>query len=123
MRYLLIGIGTIVALIGGFAAFIALRGVPSYKAQVVNLKVESNPHRIEKGQKLAAMLCSSCHMDPNTGKLTGRRMDEAPRLYAGRSATSIQCGEDAADELAGEVRLRRVREDAAAAAPSLRGRT
>lgn len=82
MRYLLIGIGIIVALIGGFAAFIALRGVPSYKAQVVNLKVDPTPHRIEKGQKLAAMLCSSCHMDPNTGKLTGRRMDEAPQFGA-----------------------------------------
>ncbi len=82
LRYLLFVVGIIAALAGGFAAFVAFRGVPSYKAETVNLKVEPTPVRIEKGQKLAAMLCSGCHMDPNTGKLTGRRMDEAPQFGA-----------------------------------------
>jgi mono/diheme cytochrome c family protein len=82
LRYLLIVVGIIAALAGGFAAFVAFRGIPSYKAETVSLKVEATPARVEQGQKLAAMLCSGCHMDPNTGKLTGRRMDEAPQFGA-----------------------------------------
>lgn len=82
LRYLLILIGVILIAAAGFATFVAIRGIPSYKAEVVDLKVEATSQRIEKGQKLAAMLCSGCHMDPNTGKLTGRKMDEAPQFGA-----------------------------------------
>ena len=77
LRYLLILLGVILIAVGGFAAFVALRGVPAYAAENVDLKVEATPTRIEKGQKLASMLCASCHMDPNTGKLTGKKMEEA----------------------------------------------
>ena len=77
LRYLLILLGVILIAVGGFAAFVALRGVPSYSAEKVDLKVEATPTRIEKGQKLASMLCASCHMDPNTGKFTGKKMEEA----------------------------------------------
>ena len=79
-RYLLSTLGIIVFAAGSFAAFIGIRGVPKYAAARIDLKVEPNSQRIEKGQKLASMLCASCHLDPATGKLTGRRMDEAPQF-------------------------------------------
>lgn len=75
-RYLLIILGIVIVLAGGFAAFIAIRGIPHYTAQKIDLKVQSTPERIERGRQLSSMLCNDCHMDPNTGKLTGRKMDE-----------------------------------------------
>jgi hypothetical protein len=76
LRYLLIIIGILVILVGGFAAFIEVRGIPKYTAENFNLKVTSTPERIERGRQLSAMLCNDCHLNPNTGKLTGREMTE-----------------------------------------------
>ena len=75
-RWLLIIIIIIIVLIGAFASFIAIRGIPKYTAENFNLKVTSTPERIERGRQLSTMLCNDCHMDPNTGKLTGTKMDE-----------------------------------------------
>jgi hypothetical protein len=82
LRYLLIVIGVVVLLAGGFAAYIAISGIPSYTAQNLSLKVAATPERVERGRKLATMLCRGCHMDPNTGKLTGRKMDEVTQFGA-----------------------------------------
>src|SRR5688572_371568 len=76
LRYLLIIIGIVLVAAGGFAAFVALRGVPTYTASIKNIKVQSTPERVLKGAHLSSMLCNDCHMDQNTGKLTGRKMDE-----------------------------------------------
>jgi mono/diheme cytochrome c family protein len=80
LRYLLITIGIIIVAAGCFAAFVAFRGIPSYKAEKIDLKIESTPDRIARGQKLASMLCAGCHMDPNTGKLTGRELKDVPQF-------------------------------------------
>ena len=80
LRISLVVLGVIILLVGGFAAFIAIRGVPNYSAQKIDLKVEPNPQRLETGRQLSSMLCNDCHMDPNTGKLTGRRMEEVPQF-------------------------------------------
>ncbi|HMG66467.1 MAG TPA: hypothetical protein VK588_02240 [Chitinophagaceae bacterium] len=79
-RWLLIIIVIIVVLVGGFAAFIAIRGIPHYTAQRISLKVESTPQRVARGQVLVSLLCRNCHFDPNTNKLTGRKMDEVPQF-------------------------------------------
>ena len=76
LRYLLIVLGILVILVGGFAAFIAFRGIPKYTAENFNLQVASTPERVERGRQLSSMLCNDCHMSPNTHKLTGRKMDE-----------------------------------------------
>src|SRR5918993_566665 len=76
LRYLLIILAIIVVAAGIFAAFVAIRGIPGYEAEKIDLKVTSTPERIERGRQLSAMLCNDCHMDPNTNKLTGRKMDE-----------------------------------------------
>ena len=79
-RWLLVIVIIIVVFIGGFAAFIAIRGIPHYKAEQISLKVESSPQRIARGQVLVSLLCRNCHFDPNTNKLTGRKMDEVPQF-------------------------------------------
>ena len=81
-RYLLILIGVIIVLAGGFAAFVAIRGVPNYTPEEFSLTVKSSPERIERGRQLSAMLCDDCHMDFNTRKLTGRKMDEISQFGA-----------------------------------------
>ena len=81
-RILLVVLGILVVLVGGFAAFIAFRGIPKYTAENFNLKVVSTPERVEKGRQLSAMLCNGCHLNANTGKLTGRKMDEVSMFGA-----------------------------------------
>lgn len=82
LRYLLIVICIVLVIIGGFAAFVAIRGIPHYTAGTVSLKVDATPARIAQGEKLASMLCRNCHLSENTGRFTGRRLDEAPQFGA-----------------------------------------
>jgi hypothetical protein len=79
-RRLLVIIVVIIILVGAFAAFISMKGVPKYQAQTVSLKVETTPARVERGRQLSAMLCNDCHMNDKTQKLTGRRMAELPQF-------------------------------------------
>lgn len=82
LRYLLIVIGILAVIVGCFAAFITIKGIPKYTAEHFQLKVSSTPERIERGRQLSAMLCNDCHMNANTGKLTGRKMEEVPQFGA-----------------------------------------
>jgi len=82
LRYLLIVIGIIVVLVGAFAAFVSFRGIPKYTPENFSLKVASSPERVERGRQLSSMLCNDCHMNANTGKLTGRKMDEISQFGA-----------------------------------------
>ncbi|MGV3530280.1 MAG: hypothetical protein ACO1OO_15365 [Flavisolibacter sp.] len=75
-RYLLFALGAIVVIVGGLASFVAVRGIPNYTAQKIDLKVELNPESVERGRQLSRMLCNDCHYDQNTNKLTGRPMEE-----------------------------------------------
>lgn len=80
LRYLLIIIGILVVIVGCFAAFITIKGIPKYTAENFQLKVISSPERVERGRQLSAMLCNDCHLNANTGKLTGRKMEEVPQF-------------------------------------------
>lgn len=80
LRYLLVLVLIVVVLAGGFAAFVSLRGIPSFTPEKISLKVEATPERLARGQKLASMLCKSCHYDEGTGKFTGRKLSEAPQF-------------------------------------------
>ena len=80
LRYLLVIIGILILLVGCFAAFIAIRGIPHYTAEKISVKVESTPARLERGQVLVSLLCSNCHMDQNTNKLTGRELAEVTQF-------------------------------------------
>ena len=66
---------------GSFAAFIAIRGIPKYTANVPEIpNVEVTPERIEKGAKISAMLCEGCHFSSQTNALTGIHMVEIPEF-------------------------------------------
>lgn len=76
----------IVIIIGGAAGFISIRGIPSYDVNVPNIpNVEVTPERVARGEKIASMLCRNCHFSSETGKLTGRVLEDAPdfgKIYA-----------------------------------------
>jgi mono/diheme cytochrome c family protein len=76
--YLLLGA---IIIAGGFALFIAMRGVPKYEPGHVSLKVEVTPERVARGRNIAGMLCAGCHLDPTTQVLTGRRMTDLPEKF------------------------------------------
>ncbi len=71
-------VGAVVVLVGGFVAYCAIDGIPHFDRPVVDIKVEVTPERVARGKKLVSLLCAECHKDPTTGKLTGKRMDDAP---------------------------------------------
>lgn len=64
-----------------FAGYVAISGIPTYTPVKVNLKVEVTPAKVERGQKYASMLCIDCHLDPSTGKLTGKRLADVPASF------------------------------------------
>jgi len=74
-------IGGLVVLIGGFALFIQLRGIPSYQTQKIDLKVDYTPARLEHGRKLVHILCAECHLDQKTNRLTGKQLIDMPEAF------------------------------------------
>src|SRR6185295_12480409 len=81
LRYFLIVIGIVVFIgLAGFV-FIEVRGIPSYEAKKIDYKVEVTPARVERGKKLALLLCANCHKDAATGSLTGHQMMDAPKEF------------------------------------------
>jgi mono/diheme cytochrome c family protein len=75
-----LGLGVLVAVLaaGAFAAYVAVTGIPRYEPGHLQIKVEVTPERVARGRKFAGMLCATCHMDPTTRKLTGKRLAESP---------------------------------------------
>lgn len=65
----------------GFAGYVAITGIPTYAPGHVKLKIDDTPATVERGRKYASILCVSCHLDPLTGKLTGKRLADAPASF------------------------------------------
>ncbi len=75
----------LIIIAGIFALFIHFRAMPKYPVQTVDIHVSPTPERINKGRKLASMLCFGCHYNSATNKFTGRELTEAPqfgRIYS-----------------------------------------
>lgn len=85
MRKLLKVLGIVLLVVVGaagvFAAYVAITGIPKYKPGGLQLRVEVTPERVERGRKYAHMLCASCHQDPTTLLLTGKRQVDAPQEF------------------------------------------
>ena len=79
---ILIGILVGILVLGGaFYTFITVRGIPSYEVNIIEDHVQSTPERVERGAKLASVLCASCHINRQTGRLSGKPMLEAPKEF------------------------------------------
>jgi len=79
----ILGILLLVVLALGLVGFITInsKGIPSYEVEPIDHQVIATPEQVERGKKLALMLCVNCHRDPNTGALTGTRMVDVPAEF------------------------------------------
>jgi len=71
----------IALLVAAAAGYIALSGIPHYTPGKVQLTVDVTPERVARGRRTADMLCIACHMDADTGKLSGHRMPDLPPQF------------------------------------------
>ncbi len=71
------------------AIIINLRGIPSYPKGDISYTVVSSQESVERGKKLALMLCANCHANQQTGKLTGQQMMDAPPEFGAIYAPNI----------------------------------
>lgn len=82
LAYLL---GVLVLLFGAALAYLYLKGIPTYPyaptPEIEALKVEPDSARVERGAKIATLLCNECHKDKNTGQLTGSHMPDIPSAF------------------------------------------
>jgi cytochrome c2 len=78
-------LGTLVVLISLTAACIQIKGAPIYEhqlpAEIANLQVPRDSVAVERGAKIASMLCKECHKDFETGKMTGHIMTDLPKEF------------------------------------------
>ena len=89
-KVLLIIILILIVAVGIVASLISLRSIPKYAVQKINIKVGITPERVERGTKLASMLCRNCHLNDVTDKFTGRELTEAPQFGKIYSANITQ---------------------------------
>lgn len=82
-------LGILLLVIIGGAAFIQFSGIPSYGEPSFEYQAVSSPKAIERGQKLATMLCAGCHMNRETSKLTGQIMRDVPPEFGEVYAPNI----------------------------------
>lgn len=80
---------------GGGLAWLCFSDLPHYEVKNVTYTVHSTPEKVARGKKLASMLCYNCHVNYETGKLTGREMKDAPEfgfIYAQNITQDPQYG-------------------------------
>ena len=84
----------LVLVVGGFAAFIQIDGIPSYPTHKVNMQVEVTPERVARGKTIANMLCSECHLDSKTGRLTGHQLPDLPKEFGAAFSKNLTHDKD-----------------------------
>ncbi len=90
MRKILIyGGATIVLILLAALLFIQVKGIPSYPVEKPAIILNTDSASLDRGKKLASMLCASCHLNPETRQLTGRPMVDAPKEFGEIHAPNI----------------------------------
>lgn len=80
LKVLLFVVLALVAVVAVGAVVINSRGIPTYPVENPDYVVHPTPAKVERGKKLASMLCKGCHYNDETGKLSGREMKDAPEF-------------------------------------------
>jgi mono/diheme cytochrome c family protein len=81
LKIVAVALATIAVAVGGFLLYVQLDGIPRYSVEKVAFRADPTPERVERGKKLANLLCANCHQDPTTRQLTGRHMADAPEQF------------------------------------------
>lgn len=81
LKYIGLAVAVLILVIAGWLLYIASSDIPTYETQAVDFTLKSSPEAIERGAKLASMLCASCHLNAETGRLSGKHMLDAPKEF------------------------------------------
>ena len=81
IRFVGYALALLIVAVGGFAAYVAITGIPKYAPGRIERRVEVTPEKVARGRKLASLSCVNCHQNPTTGKLTGKQLLDAPRQF------------------------------------------
>ncbi len=78
-------IGVLAIAIGCFAAYIQIKGIPTYPELAAlapkDYKVAVTPEKVAKGIKIASMLCGDCHMSDKEQRLSGKKLLDIPKEF------------------------------------------
>ncbi len=84
LKFLGISIGLLLLLVAGFAAYIGIKGIPTYAVQIPSkiaaLQVSRDSSRVERGAKIATLLCNECHRNSD-GRLAGKMLPDIPTEF------------------------------------------
>lgn len=96
IRIVLWIVGLVALVIIGFVSFVAIRGVPTYDVPAAaNVHVDVTPVRVERGAKIAQLLCIQCHTGANdllTGKLIADAPAEFGQIYSANITQDKEAG-------------------------------
>ncbi|MBK5213474.1 MAG: cytochrome c [Flavobacteriaceae bacterium] len=81
LKFLGIGIAAVLLLAGVFVIYIYATPIPYYDVEKIAFQAKATPQTVERGEKLAQMLCVHCHLNHETGKLVGRRLLDVPTEF------------------------------------------
>ena len=81
LKLILWVLASLLLLLGIVCLYIHFSGIPSYDVEVKTIQVDHSSEAVVRGRKLASMLCAGCHMDTETGKLSGKRMLDVPTEF------------------------------------------
>jgi mono/diheme cytochrome c family protein len=89
LKVMAVLLAVLAALAGVAVLYLDRAGIPRYTPAKVELRVEVTPERVERGRKTAQMLCVGCHLDNETGALSGLRMRDLPPQFGVAYAANI----------------------------------
>lgn len=83
LKILAYAMGTVILLVGVFALYIQIKGLPNYPVEMTselkNMKVTIDSAHVAEGKRIASMLCRECHYNPETQKMTGTFRADMPK--------------------------------------------
>ena len=80
LKIIAILIGIVVLAGAGFAAWVSIRGIPSYPTAPPALTVKADSALVADGQRLATLVCKNCHL-ATSGLMEGHELTDIPKAF------------------------------------------
>lgn len=74
-------LGAVVAVVGVLALYVQIDGVPKYTPETPVIEVARTPAALARGKTLVTLLCTECHENSETHRLTGKHIEELPSEF------------------------------------------
>jgi mono/diheme cytochrome c family protein len=80
LKIVLWALAVLVLCVASALLFFQVRGIPKYEVEKISIQVDYSEAHIEKGKRIATMLCIQCHAN-NAGQLTGKHITDVPKEF------------------------------------------